>query len=335
MGDAENRVALIEIIERDGRVRQQLDVRRWPLTIGRALDRDLVIEDPHVAAAHAVLTTDDDGALWLEVGDSHNGVRVGRRTLRAGERVALAADGEPLHFGLTRLRVRRAGDPVPAERPLVGLSSPRTLAWTVALTAALWLVLLAQHWIQTDPNSNLTQWLPVLMGPPGALALWCAAWALASKLFQHRFEFGAHWALAVRWLLGLSVTGIVLTVGAAALGAPLLFAAVGLVELAIVALGLFGHARLVLPTHARGLAWSFGAAFVVGIGVMMVMSQQREERLFGPLYMHVLPHPVLRLARPQTPEVFVERTKAWHDKLDTRARADADEEEPLAADAGS
>lgn len=335
MGCAEDRVALIEIVERDGRVRQQLDVQRWPLTIGRALDRDLVIEDPHVAAAHAVLATDDDGTLWLEVGDSHNGVRVGRRTLRAGDRIALAPGGEPLHFGLTRLRVRRAGDPVPAEKPLVGLSSPRVLVWTVVLTASLWLILLAQHWIQSDPNSNLTQWLPVLMGPPGALALWCAAWALASKLFQHRFEFGAHWAHAVRWLLGLSLTGIVLTVGAAALGAPLLFAAVGLVELAIVAFGVFGHARLVLPTHARGLGWSFGAAFVVGIGVMMVMSQQREERLFGPLYMHVLPHPVLRLARAQTPELFVERAKAWRDKLDARARAEPDEDEPLAPEPGS
>jgi len=329
MGRAEDRLALIEIVERDGRVRQQLDVQGWPLTIGRALDRDLVIEDPHVAAAHAVLSTDADGKLWLEVGDTHNGVRVGRRTLRAGERVALEPGGEPLHFGLTRLRVRRAGDPVPAEKLLVGLSSPRTLAWTVVLTLALWVVLLGQHWIQSDPNSNLTQWLPVLLGPPGALALWCAAWALASKLFQHRFEFGAHWAHAVRWLLGLTLAGIALAVGAAALGTPLLFRIVGAVELAILALGLFGHARLVLPTHSRGLGWSFGAAFVVGIGVMMVMNQQREERLVGPLYMNLLPpHPALRLARPQAPEVFVERAKILREKLDARARAEPDEDEP-------
>src|SRR4030095_2492866 len=55
MADAEERVALIEIVERDGRVRQQLDVRGWPLSIGRALDRDLVLDDPHVAAEHATL----------------------------------------------------------------------------------------------------------------------------------------------------------------------------------------------------------------------------------------------------------------------------------------
>lgn len=49
------RLALIELLERDGRVSRVLDVHAWPLCLGRALDNDLVIDDPHLAAHHATL----------------------------------------------------------------------------------------------------------------------------------------------------------------------------------------------------------------------------------------------------------------------------------------
>ena len=107
---AQERLALIEILERDGRVRQQASVSAWPLAIGRALDNDLVLDDPHVAAHHAVLETDADGRLWLAVGETSNGVRLGRRTLRTGERLELPAGAAPLQLGHTRLRLRRAGE---------------------------------------------------------------------------------------------------------------------------------------------------------------------------------------------------------------------------------
>jgi pSer/pThr/pTyr-binding forkhead associated (FHA) protein len=45
--------ALLEAIDREGLVRQAWRIERWPLTIGRALDNDVVMTDPHVAAHHA------------------------------------------------------------------------------------------------------------------------------------------------------------------------------------------------------------------------------------------------------------------------------------------
>lgn len=329
MADAAvERLALIEVVERDGRVRQQLEVQRWPLTIGRGFDRDLVLEDPHVAAAHATLDVDADGRLWLHVGDTLNGVRVGRRLLRAGERRELVAGGPALQIGQTRLRLRRAGDPLPPERALAGVSSARTLAASGVLTLALWALLVAEHWIASDPPLRLTGWLPVLVGAPAVLVLWCAGWAMASKLFQHRFEFGAHWALAVRGALAVLGAGWVLHQLAAALGWPLLFRWVGVVQIALAAGWLFRHARLVLPGQARVLGLSFVAAFGVGVGVMMVLNQQRGEHLVGPLYMHQLPQPHWRLARPQTPHAFVERALALKPALDARAATEEGDDAP-------
>ena len=70
----EDRLALIELLDRDGRARRTLDVHAWPVSLGRALDNTWVLDDPHVAPHHAVLGVDADGHLLLQVGDSRNGV---------------------------------------------------------------------------------------------------------------------------------------------------------------------------------------------------------------------------------------------------------------------
>ena len=76
--EQDRRLALIEVQERDGRVSRAISVHRWPLSLGRALDNDVVIDDPFVAAHHAVLDLNEEGELMLSVGESINGVTVGR-----------------------------------------------------------------------------------------------------------------------------------------------------------------------------------------------------------------------------------------------------------------
>ncbi|HWH73714.1 MAG TPA: FHA domain-containing protein, partial [Methylibium sp.] len=48
-------LAMVELLDRDGSVAHRIPVRRWPVTIGRAIDCDVVLDDPHVAAHHARL----------------------------------------------------------------------------------------------------------------------------------------------------------------------------------------------------------------------------------------------------------------------------------------
>ena len=74
MDASQHRLALIELVERDGRVRRSVEVRRWPVTLGRALECDIVLEDPHVAARHVTLQPDAEGALQMTVGATRNGV---------------------------------------------------------------------------------------------------------------------------------------------------------------------------------------------------------------------------------------------------------------------
>ena len=70
-GDDERpmRLAVVEILDRDGHTRQLVPVWHWPVTIGRAIECDVVLDDPHVAARHATLD-DKDGQLQLQVGET-------------------------------------------------------------------------------------------------------------------------------------------------------------------------------------------------------------------------------------------------------------------------
>ncbi|MDH4389786.1 MAG: FHA domain-containing protein, partial [Aquabacterium sp.] len=114
----EERIALIELLDRDGRARRTLDVHAWPVTLGRALDNTWVLDDPHVAPHHATLALDAGGRPVVQVGDSRNGLQLGRRLLRAGDQAALPAAGAVLQFGGLRLRLRLAGAPLAPEWPL-------------------------------------------------------------------------------------------------------------------------------------------------------------------------------------------------------------------------
>ena len=100
--------ALLEVLDRDGHVRQV-----WPCTagrcaIGRALDNDVVLTDPHVAAHHFSIDAGARAAWRSYVGETRNGVVVGTQRL-ARRRAAPAADARR-----TRRARRRPHAPAPA-----------------------------------------------------------------------------------------------------------------------------------------------------------------------------------------------------------------------------
>ncbi|GMV44944.1 MAG: hypothetical protein AMXMBFR66_03420 [Pseudomonadota bacterium] len=311
-------LALVEWIERDGRVRRALPVTAWPLTIGRAIDNDLVLDDPHVAAYHARLELDEAGTPHLLALPSVNGVQLGRTRLAAGGRAGLRAGDEGFTLGTTRLRLRLAGERLAPERPLARAPRP---ARTLLLAALLWGWVLAGFALQFDPGSRLTDWLVPLLGLPAALAGWCTLWGLASKLFQHRFDFRPHLAVAVRGLLAIELVGFALP-WAAALGGPAALS--HLAPTAAAACGaamLLAHARLVAPQQRRALAVVGWSAFAAGALVLLALNQQRQDRWFSELYVSALPPPqLLGWVRPVPIDAFVRGAAALRAPLDAAVR---------------
>jgi len=328
------RLALIEVLDRDGHVLRSADVLQWPFSIGRALNQQLVLDDPYVAAQHARVTQDDNGGLRLMVGDTDNGVRLQGRLHPRGSSVALVSPSTALQLGLTRLVLRQPGEALAPERPLPvqSLSSSRN-AWLAAL--ALLALVMADHALQLDPGADATAWLPVLVGTPGAIVAWCAIWALMSKLFQHRFDFLAHLWVALPWLLAIEAVEWVLPQLAAALGWPLLWRLVVPLQVLLVAILVRQHLALLLPQHARRMTLAVVMALLSGSAVILTFTHNATDRFSRPPYMSTLPLPAWQLATPQPAQALVQQLEGLTQGLQRRvakARAEAAEagEDPAA-----
>jgi hypothetical protein len=317
------RVAMVELLDADGRVQQAWDVRQWPLRLGRALDNDVVLHDAHTAAHHALLDVDAQGRVQISAGASRNGVRIeeGRSTLTlaAGQRTTLA----PLarwHLGNHTLRVRQLADPLPDEQPLSLASAPASRWPTLVLLAltALWTG--ASLWLENNPDASWERYLPEIAALGGAAALWAGLWGLASKIFNRHFVLMPHLRLLLAYGLAIGVCQLALSLLAYAADWAWASRIREPVAWALGAAMIAHHLRLVLPARARRINLALGTACVLGIASSMALSWQRTDRFFDELYATTLPPPSWRVAPAQPADVLIDELRRLEAPLLESAR---------------
>ena len=326
----QDRLALIELLDRDGRVAQAVSVRHWPVTLGRALNNDVVLDDPHVAAHHATLHVLADGAVQLAVGDSINGVHHQGQRHATGAHVALPPGPATLQLGGVQLRLRLAGEALAAERPLPVLAATQKNGPLVAGLAFM-LVALFNHWVTLDPGAEASAWTPLAVGIPAALAGWSGLWALASKLFQHRFDFMGHLRIVLPWLLGIELVDVALNMLASSLGWAWLWRMVGPLQVLLGLLLLRAHLVQVLPHARRAVGLSLAAMAVVGTAVHLTTVQRTTDRFSRPAYMSTLPLPQLHPAQTGSSQELIQELAPLAQQLAARAQQ-ARKDEPAEGD---
>jgi hypothetical protein len=326
------RLAQAEVIDAAGHGVRLIDVLAWPLTIGRALDNDIVLPDPHVAAHHATVALDADGQLRLSVGDSRNGVRIergrGSTLVRANDRAPLPAQAR-VHLGHSQLLLRLPRDPLAAELPLMrGLASgPIWLVPVLAVAALLWL--LAARWIGSDADTKWNEYFAPVLGGGAVLCAWCLVWGLASKIFTGRFTLTPHLRLALVFGLIMQTLDLMLMVLAYSLDWPLASHLRNAATFVVGAVWVSQHLRLVLPKHARAAAAWVAACAVLGFAVAMVSSWRRNDRLLEELYAPNLMPPAWRLVHGAAVKEMVDDLRALEKPLRERAaKAQAEDYEP-------
>ncbi len=312
MDRPEDRLALITLLDREGRALRSVDVQAWPLTIGRALDQQLVLDDASVAAHHATLAVDAEGRLLLTVGSSVNGAWLDGQHLAAGQTRVMPHQPSVLQLGHSKLMLRQRSETLAPEQPLPahllrGVTRSRGVLGGLQPGAQLWLVsallmaaLVLQHWLSLDPGADFTAWLPALVGLPAAVVAWCATWALLSKLFQHRFEFMAHLHIALPGLLLIEVLDSLLPIVAASLGWPWLWRLTPPLRALLMAWVVYRHLALLMPHQPQRAAAAMVAATVAGGAISLAFTHRSTDRFSAPAYMSTLPLPMLD-ATPAVP----------------------------------
>ena len=327
------KLALLEVIDRDGRVRQVHAVTRWPLHVGRSLECDLVLDDPHVAPRHFSVEHSPETGVTVTVGETVNGLRCGHRLLAAGTREVRLGGGEEWVAGHTRLRLRLPDEMLAPELPLPQLSGWRAgglLAVLVGL--ALWTTW--GEYLDADPGDFLPRLAPVLIGVFALLALWCFLWAMGSKIFQHRFDYWTHVRIASTGLLASGVLGAGLGVLAYSTSWVALSRIREPVEAMVLAMAVYAHLCAVQPQRRKAFGWAVSAAAVAGLAVAAAFRYHNTGRFAEELYMATLPPPALRLAPAVSPEIFLQGAAEMKARLDRKAQ-ESDEDVTADEDADS
>ena len=315
-------LAVLEVVDRDGQVRQSVVVRRWPLRVGRALDNQLVLADPHVAAHHFHVESTAQG-LQLVVGETGNGVQLGRHRLHSGESHRWPAEGEALEMtaGRTRLRLRSAAQVLPAELPLAGLAT-RSRRWVPSLVAGCVLLaaMMFNTYLDTDPDTQVRAYAGLLLAAIAVTAVWCGLWALLSKTFTRQSRFG--WHLRVFLFAGITLLAVdyLPKLLAFSLSWPGLSSFGFIATYAVAAAALYYHLLGVEIARPRLLRAVAAAGVAVAVALTLWFNVQRSDLFGEELYMSHLFPPALRLAQPVTSERYFEGIAALQTTLDEKAQ---------------
>ncbi|MCL1961015.1 MAG: hypothetical protein FWG56_04435 [Desulfovibrionaceae bacterium] len=333
--------AVIEVLDRDGQVRQVHRIARWPLTVGRALDNDLPIADPYIAAHHlriAPLVGDDgDGSggndgndgeqaaasLRLHALDSLNGVQCGRRRLSSGQSLDLAAAAAApleLQLGRTRLRLRLPGETLAPELPLQGSRSlARSLAPIAAAALALLLGLGFNVWLENDPDVFGKVLAGTLIGASVAAAAWCGLWAVLTKVFARQSRFGWHLKVLLFAAVLELAASAALSLLAFSLSWPWVSDFSFVVSFAIAAAMLYHHLLALEIARSRLLRVLAACGLLAAVGIALWSQQERNGRFGSELYMSHLFPPALRLAKAQPVGALVDSLGPLQAQLDAKA----------------
>ena len=321
-------LALLEVVDRDGLVRQAWRIEHWPVSIGRALDNTVVLSDPHVAAHHATLDLVDG----VDVSPTKNNIKnsatknnnsISQESVDSGSSSAIADSCRDLdlHIGRAQLRLRLPGHALGAEQAMtpVVVSERRWLP-TFGIALAVLLVVLANTWIDTDPDGLARAAGAIVLTTIAGGAIWCGLWALLSKTFTRQSHFGWHVRVFVIASLVTLALAAVPPLFAFAFSWPWVTDFSFIAVYATVAGAIYFHLLAVEPARERLMRGVAATGFVVGVALTLWFNVQRTGRPGEELYMNHLFPPQLRLVKAKPVDSLIDGLTPMQAILDRKAK---------------
>lgn len=321
----------IELLGRGGDVLQRQRFDSLPISLGRGYDNDVILDDAHAGAHHAVIEADDNGAPVLRDLGSRNG------TISNGKRHAsVALDNDAvIRLGHTRMRLRAADFAVAPE-----LVDTTMHAWEGAAPALVGLLLIGlfsglENWLADVDAFQPIRYLLVVASGLGVGLAWSGGWALANRLFGTHARLGRHLFILGMGLFAVGAWRVLSDVAAYAWSAEWLTRYGNVATIALVCGMLFFHLWTIKPHYPRRFAVSCGVLLLAGAGLNLMTNLQGTGRAADELYMSVLLPPALRQSPDHSVADFMAgaaRLKADVDGARARTGKEDDEDEDGEAD---
>ncbi len=317
---------ILEQLDPRGRVTHRMRLPATPITVGRAYDNDVILDDPYVEPHHLRIAPNEDGRIDFIDLSSVNGTwdqrlhwRVVSGVVRSG--LELRVGRTVLRFAGPELAVP-AAIPDPAAKAGVEhyLLNPRVAAlfMVVAVAAAG-----TEAYLASSGDFTGTEFITPGLAGLLAGAIWAGCWAFANRLVAHRFRFLAH----LGWVSLIAIGGLLVQLGAQWLEFFLPNARVEWLGLAadfgLGAALLAGHLWLVTewPAKRRWRTAALATAVVATV-VGLLASDQVVAKKEGPAGGETLKPVSGRLVPARTIDEFFHRARNLKAEVDRLAEDD-------------
>ncbi|OFJ47444.1 hypothetical protein BA896_017015 [Janthinobacterium lividum] len=304
----------IEILADNGEVRQRQQMVSLPIRIGRGYDNDVILDDAHTAAEHAIVEDDGTGGLLLRDLGSQNGViHRGQRQLR------VALNGNSIvRLGHTLLRVRASDHPVAPELSDTSRHEWEGLRPAIAGLAMIGASAAFSNWLGDaeafDPIASL---MIIAYALAGGL-VWASIWTAANRLFGHVARFGRHLFIIGCGLLCMEVWELGSSVAAYALSLEVLTRYGRHLFIVIACAMIYYHLCTIKPRHRRRFGLVAVVLAIIGSTLILLSNLQINGRLADEAYMSAIYPPALRLSPDHTTAAF------WRDAAALQRTVDAE-----------
>lgn len=296
-----NHPIFVEQLAPSGEVLERTKVTHLPITIGRAYDNDIILDDPHTAAHHAQIELNQLNELIIADLGSFNGI-----TLTNTRENFFVINGDKTYrLGHTRLRIRTAEHQVAAE--VTDLTNHRWegLLPAIAGLALLLVTGLVSSWLADLNQGTLSKYLLELVSVFGFAIGWSGVWALFSRLFTGHARFGRHLFIASAGLALLELWEHLSGLIAYAFSWEFLTIYNSHAVIFICAVVLYFHMLTAGNKRPGRLKIYLVALAILGSVITMTKAYQTSNHLSDELYMsHIYP-PAIRISRDHSLEEFM------------------------------
>lgn len=302
----------IELLTRDGHLKSRHRFEKLPINIGRGYGNDLILDDPYVAANHAVIELAESGEIHIRDLGSQNGL-----VSDSKQQSEIMLDNNIIRLGHTNIRVRDAEFNVVKE--LADTVSHRWEGWPPAIAGLVMIAIsaLVTVWLNEFEKFSIISYISAISLIFGMVLMWCGGWAFVTRMIGGgSARFGRHIFIVACAILLFDLWDVLSITLAYAFSLEFLTRYGSHITMAIAAGMVFFHLNTINGQHKKQFIAMCISLSLLGSGLILMNNYQRSGNLSDELYMtHLLP-PVFRISGNQSTEAFITESNTLKAVLD-------------------
>ncbi len=312
----------VEILNPDDSVLSRQSFHHLPIRIGRAYDNEVILDDPHTGAHHALIEQNQLDELVLRDLGSLNGISLDNQR----ENDFVVNGDAKYRLGHTRLRIRSRHFEVAPE--LEDVTNHQWEGWKPALAGLLLAgaTSLTNTWLNDLNQSDFSRYLLALVYMLIAALGWAGIWALAGRLFTGHSRFGRQLFITGLAFLGFELWENLSSLMAFAFSWESLATFTSHPTVLISALVLYFQMRTAGYKNPSRLKIYLAGLAVLTSGVLLTKQYQASSHFADQLYLSRLYPPALHLSGDQSREAFIAAMRDLQPQVDKDRKPNPDKD---------